>query len=273
MSANIEFSCTGCVFAEHTNGRQNGCRLGRLEKLCPEDILAEGLESDSEEDFSFTFNRFCNTFRPKEWLHIIEGDDVNCVMEEVKPRMGLFVILDTSKGAETISHFKKTMTSAINQSLGKFRYVVVINPDVAFNTEVQEILASSFNFNETEYHLVQILDEEIELHHLDDAFAHAKNGWVYVTTSGEEVASDLIETIHKRINQDMRRMAAVMPYEGINGLIFQSSLYKYLDGFRQVIDEETGEEVPFHFIDRVKALESDDSDSLTSWEDFINDTP
>ena len=52
------------------------------------------------------------------------------------------------------------------------------NPDVAFNTEVQEILASSFNFNETEYHLVQILDEEIELHHLDDAFAHAKNGWV-----------------------------------------------------------------------------------------------
>ena len=52
MSANIEFSCTGCVFAEHTNGRQNGCRLGRLEKLCPEDILAEGLESDSEEDFS-----------------------------------------------------------------------------------------------------------------------------------------------------------------------------------------------------------------------------
>ena len=165
------------------------------------------------------------------------------------------------------------MTSAINQSLGKFRYVVVINPDVAFNTEVQEILASSFNFNETEYHLVQILDEEIKLHHLDDAFAHAKNGWVYVTTSGEEVASDLIETIHKRINQDMRRMAAVMPYEGINGLIFQSSLYKYLDGFRQVIDEETGEEVPFHFIDRVKALESDDSDSLSSWEDFINDTP
>lgn len=68
-------------------------------------------------------------------------------------------------------------------------------------------------------------------------------------------------------------MAAVMPYEGINGLIFQSSLYKYLDGFRQVIDEETGEEVPFHFIDRVKALESDDSDSLSSWEDFINDTP
>ena len=111
------------------------------------------------------------------------------------------------------------------------------------------------------------------VHHLDDAFAHAKNGWVYVTTSGEEVASDLIETIHKRINQDMRRMAAVMPYEGINGLIFQSSLYKYLDGFRQVIDEETGEEVPFHFIDRVKALESDDSDSLSSWEDFINDTP
>ena len=240
MSANIEFSCKGCVFAEHTNGRQKGCRLGRLEKLCPEDTLAEGLESDSEEDFSFTFNRFCNAFRPKEWLHIIEGDDVDCVMEEVKPRMGLFV---------------------------------VINPDVAFNTEVQEILASSFNFNETEYHLVQILDEEIKLHHLDDAFAHAKNGWVYVTTSGEEVASDLIETIHKRINQDMRRMAAVMPYEGINGLIFQSSLYKYLDGFRQVIDEETGEEVPFHFIDRVKALESDDSDSLSSWEDFINDTP
>ena len=225
MSANIEFSCKGCVFAEHTNGRQKGCRLGRLEKLCPEDTLAEGLESDSEEDFSFTFNRFCNAFRPKEWLHIIEGDDVDCVMEEVKPRMGLFVILDTSKGFETISHFKKTMTSAINQSLGKFRYVVVINPDVAFNTEVQEILASSFNFNETEYHLVQILDEEIKLHHLDDAFAHAKNGWVYVTTSGEEVASDLIETIHKRINQDMRRMAAVMPYEGINGLIFQSSLY------------------------------------------------
>ena len=53
MSANIEFSCKGCVFAEHTNGRQKGCRLGRLEKLCPEDTLAEGLESDSEEAFSF----------------------------------------------------------------------------------------------------------------------------------------------------------------------------------------------------------------------------
>ena len=41
---------------------------------------------------------------------------------------------------------------------------------------------------------------------IDSAFRHAKNGWIYVTTSGKNIERTVMEKIHRRININMKRI-------------------------------------------------------------------
>ena len=273
-SNQIEMHCKGCVFMTNiqqgSSTKQVGCRLGRSDVLCPDSTG----DTDEDGNFSFVFDRFCNCYRPKAWADLIGENAIQEeeVLKEVVPRIGLFLIFDKSFKEQGISKLLESIRDLKSQTLSKFRYVVVINPDVAYNEEIQSVLADSFDFEETEYHLIQVLSEDVELHHLDDAISFAKNGWVLVTTIGQEIPHDFIEKMNNRINRDLLRTAIIKPYDGLNGLVFQSSLYKYLDGNRKVINSKTGEEMPFSFVDRVEGMEQSDPNIISSWEDFINGT-
>ncbi len=269
----IEMRCKGCVFItnieQEASTKQIGCRLGRSDVLCPDSTG----ETDEDGNFSFVFDRFCNCYRPKAWADRLSADVIQEeeVLEEVVPRVGLFLIFDKSFKEQGIAKLLETIGDVKSQTLSKFRYVVVLNPDVAYNQEIQEILADSFDFEQTEYHLIQVLSDNVEPYHLDDAIGFAKNGWVLVTTIGQNIPHDFIEKMNNRINRDLLRTAIIKPYDGLNGLVFQSSLYKFLDGNKRVIHSETGEEIPFSFLDRVNGMEQSDDNIVSKWEDFVND--
>ena len=132
-----------------------------------------------------------------------------------------------------------------------------------------EILAKMFNFDETAYHVVQL---RIEIanpsRRIDEAFTHAKNGWAYVTSSGESVPRNLIRKIHQRINIDMKKLVVVKPYGEINGLLFQAALFKFVNGNKpklyqdEVVDSRS-------FLEKIEhaSLESDDETFIT-WSEF-----
>ena len=66
----VQTSCKGCLFAEYTKDTQTGCKLNRAEKLNPKnDLLLDG------EKHHYTFNRFCNTYRPEEWKIILSDEE------------------------------------------------------------------------------------------------------------------------------------------------------------------------------------------------------
>lgn len=251
----LEFKCEGCVFANQINGIQN-CSLNRLDKLEHEYV-----------DGSAVLNRFCNTYRPEEWLEDLgveeSADLILTVLREVAPRVGFFV--NFNKNLDDLS---ETIRSIKLQAISP-RYVVVINSAVEYNSEIQQLLVDAFDFDETEHHIVQMLEnpDRTELI-MDEAFKHAKNGWVYVCDAGHKVHDTLIADIHHRINFEMKPLVVVEPLEDGNAFLFQAALFKFLNGNKfKVFSDEEYTEGPF--IDKVrKAAEGSDPETFITWEKF-----
>ena len=268
----IETHCKGCVFAEYSGKKQVGCELNRIDILNPE---RTGETKNGK--FEFVFNRFCNTYRPKEWKKVLSKEEKKdlkqTVLSEVFPRIGVFVFLDTTTtSSNAIKDLEYTIKQIKDQTRGTPRYIVVINPGVEYNEEIQVLLATEFDFEETEYHIVLSIAEQADLFMIDEAFRHAKNGWIFVTTSGEDVPENLFEKIDDRMNINMKRLVLVKPYEKMNGTIFQSSVYKFLDGNKALIDPKTREKVKINFIEKLETMPSDSADNICEWEEFINGT-
>lgn len=268
----IETHCKGCVFAEYNGKKQVGCELNRIDLLNPEKT---GKTKNGK--FEFVFDRFCNTYRPKEWKKVLSKEEKKdlkqTVLSEVFPRIGVFVFLDTTTtSSNAIKDLEYTIKQIKGQTRGTPRYIVVVNSGVEYNEEIQALLATEFDFEETEYHILLSLAGQMDLFLIDEAFKHAKNGWIFVTTSGEDVPENLFEKIDNRMNIDMKRLVLVKPYEKMNGTIFQSAIYKFLDGNKALIDPKTREQVRINFIEKVETMTSDNPDNICEWEEFINGT-
>ena len=267
----IHTKCDACVFAELGDNKiQTGCKLDRELKL--------GVNETNDDGF-FNLSRFCNTYRPKEWLPMLSLEEsenlCDTVLQEVRPRVGFFVIMD-SEGVEAIDKLKKTLLDIKNQKDAIPRYVVVVNDKVEYNNEIQGLFGELFDHYITMHHIVQINTTFPTEHHLiDEAFIHAKNGWVYVTSSGENVPLDLLEKMHQRMNIDMNILSVVKPYDEINGMIFQASLFKYLNGNRRKVYEgEDGEKNVDDrpFLDKVEDLAQMSAEgSVIEWGEFYGD--
>ena len=255
--------CNGCVFAEFGEFTQKSCELNRHSKM--------GSQQKDDDGF-FILSRFCNTYRPQEWVDELseeeKQDKKETVMKEVSPCVGFFVLLKTEED-NAIDKLKQTLKAIQDQTYGMPRYVVVINDKVEYNEEIYNILASSFDFKQTEYHMVQLEHKpQTEWHKLDPAFIHAKNGWIYVTSSGEDVDKDIILKIHKRINIDMKKLVVVQPYKNINGMIFQAGLFKFLNGNKtklyqdEIVDSRS-------FLEKVEsAAKNSGEDTFVTWSEF-----
>ena len=259
----VNSGCKGCVFAESNETEQLFCKLDRASKL--------GILEKDDENF-FILSRFCTTYRPKEWLNdlsLAQSKDIKkAVLEEISPRVGFFILLDTSQEG-AIDKLKKTLEDIKNQESFDPRYVVVINDKVEYNEGIFELLQPMFDFEKTEYHILQ-LEVKIEdpINTIDEAFKHAKNGYVYVTSAGESVPRDLIRKIHKRINLDMKKLVVIRPYSAINGLLFQSALFKFVNGNKpKLYQDETIDNRPF--LEKVEeaAKESEDQ-TFIDWSEF-----
>ena len=258
----VNSSCKGCVFAE-VDTHQTSCKLDRAAKL--------GID-DKDEDGFFVLSRFCTTYRPKEWLSDLSlaesMDTEKTVLEEIYPRVGFFIVLDTTRD-DAIEQLRATVEDIKNQKEIAPRYIVIINDKVEYNEDAFAVVQPLFDFEETEYHILQLqveIDDPVNT--IDEAFAHAKNGYVYVTTSGERVPRDLIYKIHKRVNLDMKKLVVVKPYSGVNGLLFQYALFKFVNGNRpKLYQDEIIDNRPF--LEKVKeaAKESDDQ-TLIDWSEF-----
>ena len=97
----------------------------------------------------------------------------------------------------------------------------------------------------------------------DEAFRLALNGWIYTTTSGEMVDKNVLKDVHEHLNIKMKKLSVVSPYEGINGLMVQTSLFKYLNGNRTKIWSEDQKDSRL-FLDKVKELDKTE-DCILDW--------
>ncbi len=256
--------CKGCVFAQGSP-EQSSCQLDRPIKL--------GLQDDTE-DGHFVLKRVCSTYRPDEWLSdlsLAESEDiVATVRKEVIPPVGFFIVLKTEED-HAIGKLEATLIDIKNQDLESSpSFVVVITDKVEYNEEAFALLDSMFEYDETKYHIVQLEMTPDTLHkRIDEAFRHAKNGWAYVTSSGESVASDLMTRIDKRVNEDMKKLVVIKPYDAINGLLFQTTLFKFVNGNKSKLYEDEVQDSR-SFLEKIEeaSQRSDDNETFITWEEF-----
>lgn len=256
----VETSCLKCVFAKTKEGKQYGCVLNRTEKLETKKQETDGIEHD-------VVLGFCNTSRPEQWTETLSleerlnADDV--VMEEVRPRVGFLVYVDHSK-ENPLEDLKLTLTGIKDQTESSARYVIVANEKVEYNEQIHEILLSFFDKELVDIHILQLIEvPENKVWLLDEAFNLALNGWLYTTTSGEGIDKNILKDLHEHLNIKMKRLSVVMPYDGINGMLVQTSLFKYLNGNKTKVwtPEEKDSRL---FLDKIKDLDKTE-DCILEW--------
>lgn len=263
-------SCGGCVFSISEEEKQIGCQLYRSEKL--------GIHE--EEDGSYVLERYCNTYRPEEWVSELSFEEYKnrhqVALKEVIPRVGFLVFLDTSKDSAdslvSIEDLKKTLKDIKSQTIHQARYIIVVTDKAEYNQEIQSVLVENFDHDETLHHLVKVSyipDRKMLL--VDECFKHAKNGWIYTTTSGESIDQELIEKINQRVNIDMKRLSVVKPYDDFNGLLFSTPLFKFLNGNHKKPYEKTDGKLEFDgrpFLEKIEDMKDDTGETLITWEEF-----
>lgn len=264
MSKKAVTSCKDCVFAEkNEDSTQVGCELERSDKL--------GVGSVNEGNY--VLERFCNTYRPDDWLQDLSFDEAinteGAVLKEVYPRVGFFIKLDTNV-EDAISELDKTVKSIAENN--NPAYVVAITEKVEYNQEIWGLFLRHFgDSGPTKFHIVQLSGEFAILDRIvDEAFTHAQNGWIHITKAGTEVPS-VGDRIQKIVNKDMVQLMAVEPYEDIYGMTFQALLFKFLNGNKTKVFHDATK-MSGTFMDKVRASqERTNSKCLYTWEEFLNE--
>jgi len=258
--------CKNCVFAVKKNvgssHEQSGCLMDRARKL----EVAEIADGD------YVLKRYCNTFRPQEWLETLSAEQqmnaTQVVLDEVAIRMGFIVRLDPTPDA--ISQLRITLEDIANQEDHAPAYVVVITPKVEYNEEIWDLFLKFFGDREgIKFHITQTQQDTFDV---DAAFEHAQNGWIYLTTTGERVMRNLMTKVNKLVNVDMKQLMVVRPYEDMNGFMFPAYLFKFLNGNRpKVYGDETVD--TGSFVEKIeKAAENSSPELFIEWDEFINET-
>lgn len=258
----MKFSCDKCVFAEIIHGSgayvQSGCKIDRIDKINPD----HNVETNKDGQTHFVFNRFCNTYRPEKWIKDLTLEEKSnlkkSVFTEVKPLVGFFILFDATT-KYSIKELEQTLLDIKHQLNHIARYVVVCNTKVEYNEEIHALFVKHFDFDETEYNMVLNMFQSDSWAMIESAFRHAKNGWVYVTSSGESIDRSLIEKIHQRINVNMKRLVVVEPYASVNGLIFQAAAFNFAKADTNTEDT---------FIEKLKKVPTDDPDTIITWSEF-----
>lgn len=257
----VQSSCANCVFAKIKNNKQTGCVLNRTEKI-------EETSKETIDDTEYSIlSRFCNAYRPESWMDLLTLDQKmnadKVAMEEIRPRVGFLVNLDHSK-ENPLVWLESTLMGIRDQSESEARYVIVTNTKVEYNEQIHEILRKFFNIDKTEIHILQILQKpENNFWLVDEAFRMVLNGWLYVTTSGEQVDRNLLKDLHEHLNLKLKKLSIVLPYDDINGFLVQTSLFKYLNGNKTKVWDLENKDSRM-FLDKAKDLDKN-GDCILEW--------
>tara|TARA_B110000495_G_C23026399_1_gene610039 strand:- start:1845 stop:2636 length:792 start_codon:yes stop_codon:yes gene_type:complete len=235
---NLRTNCKGCVFSKlDDQGDQNGCSLGRHKLL---GIL--------EENDHYTLERFCNTYRPDEWLESLNFEQslnpMTTVLEEVSVRVGYILNICDEHSEENV----QTIMQAVSQVDPSWIVVVTSGPE--WNDFVWETFIQIFGeASDVNYHIVQVGKDQAVKTLVDRGFKHAENGWVYLLKSSKGIP-DLLQhkkDLDRTLNEDLKQLVMV---ENSNHddheLCFPAYLFKFLNGNRtKIYEDELADSRPF----------------------------
>jgi hypothetical protein len=205
----FEVHCKDCVFAGVKDGVQNECLLGKTDSI-ENKVLEEGF---------YKFGRHCNSFRDEQWLKNVDGCPKEKVALETKARLGVCINFIGSYDNELLRETVKSINNA--------QYYIIINDRPEHNKDLYDIVKQETNVHPSRINIVQIINQKPE-YYIDEGFnAGGRNGYFCYVNSGTFFPPNFIDQLNNVINNQMKPV--MVCYDG-NFILFQSMLFKYLNG-------------------------------------------
>ena len=219
-------SCRKCVFsAKDEKGRQTGCKLGRIEKFRKKGVNV--IEAYNEEDEFYGIEAWCNAHRTEEWELAHKGEDLLAVArQEAAPNVNFIILVKDS-----MDNIEKTINSILNQK-SKAARIVVVHSGSEDNVDYIELIHKCNDLlgDNISYKVQNVMPGMTQEEVVDEAFVNLVNGYYSVFECGREVPQDLIEVLHTNLYDELKDIGLIKAHDGINGLVVQCVLHKFLYG-------------------------------------------
>lgn len=244
----FEVHCKDCVFAKVQEGVQYSCLVKNLDNV-----------EKTYEDNYYVFNRYCNSYRDSEWLNRSEDDPAERVADENKIKIGYCVNFISNYNIED---FKNSLRKIAEN---KPSYVIALNDRVEHNKELFMAIEDITGLHQSRINVVQIINQ-VKEYHIDEAFKAARNGYFCYMNSGNLLPNEFYSKIFDKINKEMKTLSVC---HNKDFMLFQSMLFKYLDGNKPRMLED-GTIDKRSFLEKIKDF-TDISACVYSWEEFFNE--
>lgn len=233
----IKTSCKTCIFAQFDNDVQTGCSFGRLEKFKHQDKA----KFDNEQN-SFIIQSVCNTCRSEKWAAQHQTENLIAAVErEIQIDLDFVIIaMGELDYAKIIDRAVKRSGECINQKRIKPKNIVIVSDSKDLNypklrNTIMEFIPDGQDIN---IKVVKALDDNLSLYNYLDTGVQKCTSRFFATFEIDEIIPvNLIETFNTTINTDLKQIVMVKPYNKLNGLIIQKSLYHLMQYFDKVNDE------------------------------------
>lgn len=261
----VQTNCKGCVFATLNNKSiQEGCSLNRHERL--------GVGAKEE---NFILERFCNTYRPQEWLEGLDFqeslDTKATVMDEVSIRMGYILNICEENSEKRVFD---ALTAIQNASPN---WVSIVTADPEWNEFLWGHLVQLFGTDgSVKYHIVQVGKDHAIKTIIDEGFKHAENGWVHILKSKEDM-SNLAEqkaNLNKAINEQVKQVVMVERSDDLidHDVCFPAYLFKFLNGNRTKIYNDKNADSRAFSVKIKEAGKRTDCKTIYKWSELDEQT-
>jgi hypothetical protein len=253
----ISTSCEKCVFATFLGGVQNGCELGRLQKLQSlgvETVLTipQGYEGD---EYYLIKDRVCNACTQESTLKgVPERKWESEVLDRIKTRINMGVYVGPN---DTFDAAIKTIDSILWQHSPPLEMKVLLHGPHSPGDYIPILKEKSGKIDWSVQEIV--LDDADYGTAINLAMEQIKATYYTVSKAGYEYHPDYVYIIDRAINDDLQRFVALLPDQDGNAGLIQRGLHKMIGGNRgmpvlEKIGQIADEEKTGHMIKRFEDL-------------------
>lgn len=204
--------CDDCVFKSvDKDGRQTGCKVGRLEKF----LEIDDKTGWNPETNSYIIGRTCNMKRLEKWADK-QIDPIKSVKEETKVKVDCIIIVRRDVTYKTASAgVCYSIKQCLNQSVKPNSIIVLTS-----NDEVEEMIHKFWNEaivenvkeSNVKYQLIRQFYGPYDINSLTNEAVKKCTGQFYcLLESGDKMNCDTIEKIDKLVNHDLERFLCIVP--------------------------------------------------------------
>ena len=250
---NIKTSCQKCVFSTTNGITQDGCYLGRIDKL-----LALGVEIvpayNEDGEFYVLNNYLCTAARQRSWLENV-SDPVEKVYEEIALHMESIIPICNAN----LSDIENTAKFLSEQTFKPGKAHFIVNQDGIPMDHLVKML-SKYNIN-FEVHMVAN-SRPLIFSTLNQIINNIKSSYYIELKLGQYFPPTVFEYVNKLINYDMVAFIAIDSQDYAHCVVTQTLAHKMSGGHNYYVDSLD--------IIKKKSIEEDNEKMIKIWEKDYN---